>query len=324
MFSGAVAVTGANGFVGGAILRSLLDQGTRAVGLVRPGRGLAGRAWPRREVATWTRQDLEEALSGAAHVVHAASVVHRPGASRAEYEAFNVEGTRALVEACRSLGVRRIVFLSTIKVYGEGPCGVIDESTPVDFSGGYSASKIAAEHILTESAEQGGPQVTVLRLCPVFGPGDKGNVRRVALAIARGRFLVPGDGSHRKSVVHVSTVAGAVLRALERDVSGTFVLADRHAPSMRELGNRIASALGRRSPFSVPVPIVLAMATAIETLAVLRGVEPSISRELIRKSLRSTVCSPARFEREFDFDCCVEMWKAIEAEVAWLRSEGLL
>ena len=235
MVSGLVAVTGANGFVGGRVLAHLRDQGIAAVGLLRKGRMLERPEWARRELADWSEAELRDGVDGVSAIVHAASVVHRSGATAAEHRAFNVDGTRALVAAARSRGVRRIVFLSTIKVYGEEPTGVIDEDTEVDSSSPYSATKIDAERILLEAGEHGGPSVVVLRLCPVYGAGDKGNIRRVTTAIARRRFVVPGDGSTRKSVVHASTVAEAVCRALESDARGVFVLSDRVAPSSRSL-----------------------------------------------------------------------------------------
>jgi nucleoside-diphosphate-sugar epimerase len=324
MTSRTVAITGANGFVGGRILALLSARGDPVVGIVREGRTLVDPSLPKRDVAGWSTDVLTQALQGVKGVVHAASVVHRPGASPSEHEAFNVQGTRALIVAARAAGVRRIVFLSTIKVYGEEPTGLIDESTPVDRSSSYSSTKLDAERILLEATDEQGPSVAVLRLCPVYGAGDKGNVRRVVTAIARRRFAVPGDGTTRKSIVHVSTVAEVVARALQSNVSGVFVLSDRIAPSMRELSDTIARALGRRRPPSVPVPLALGIAGGLAAIAQLRGRETSVSPEIIRKSLRSTICSPAKLEQTFGVDCHVDLRDGLAEEIAWLRDEGLV
>ena len=319
-----MAVTGANGFVGGRVLAGLRGHDVPAIGLVRAGRTLEHAEWTKRDVAEWTEASLGESLDGVTGIVHAASVVHRPGADPSEQAAFNVEGTRVLLAAARSCGVRRVVFLSSIKVYGEEPPGVIDEDTAVDRSSPYAATKLDAERILLEAMDHAGPSVSVLRLCPVYGAGDKGNVRRVATSIARRRFLVPGDGATRKSVVHVSTVAEAVRRALESDATGVFVLADCVAPSIRELADTIARALGRRPPLSVPVTLVLAAAAALEVVSRARGHQPGVSRELVRKSLRSSICSPAKIERALGMDCHVDLRDGIAEEIAWLRRERLL
>jgi nucleoside-diphosphate-sugar epimerase len=146
----------------------------------------------------------------------------------------------------------------------------------------------------------------------------------MAVAIARRRFLLPGDGTTRKSIVHASTVAGAVVAALAKATAGVFVVADRVAPSMRELADALASSLGRASPPSVPIPMVLAAAAAPEAMSRLRGRAPAVSSQLIRKSLTPTVCSPAKLEATFGIECRVDLATALEDEVRWLRSGGLL
>ncbi|HEY1691509.1 MAG TPA: NAD-dependent epimerase/dehydratase family protein [Polyangiaceae bacterium] len=324
MPSEAIAITGASGFIGGAILARLRELGVPVVGLFRPGRGGALPPTMRREVRGWNEVALRSALDGVGVVVHAASVVHRPGVGLAEHRAFNVEGTRSLIAAARGAGVRRVVFLSTIKVYGEAPTGIIDENTVIDGSSPYAATKHDAEQALQEAAVKGDIAVVIFRLCPVYGTGDKGNVRRMTSAIARRRFVVPGDGATRKSIVHVSTVVEAVRLSLRADIQGTFVLSDRAAPSIRELADTIASVLGRRRPPSIPIALVLAAAAALESGARMMRRSPTTTVELVRKSLRSTVCSPTRVERALGIECHVDLRHGVEQEVSWLRREGLL
>lgn len=321
-----VLVTGSTGFVGSALVRAIVAKGGRAVALVRAGReGAAPRVGEVRSVASWSAGDLERALEGVTAVVHAAAVVHRPGAPREEYTKLNVDGTRALLDACRARGVRRFVYMSSIKVYGEHTTGVLDESTPVAPEGAYAETKLEGEDLaLRAHAENGGPRAVVLRLCPVYGPGDKGNVRRMIRNIARRTFALPGDGATRKSIVNVATVTKVALAAIASDETGIFMVADRPAPSMRELADAIARVLGRMRPLSIPVkPIDLAV-YAVESMARVFGSEPPISRELLRKSMTSTICSPEKAERAFGISCTVDLDKAIEEEVAWLRGERLI
>lgn len=295
-----IAVTGATGFVGSTVLARL---GANAIGITR---------------ADWA--DLPRALTGATAIVHAASVVHRPGASASEYEDFNTRGTSQLIDAARAVGAKHVVFLSSIKVYGEEPEGDIDERTPIASESPYASSKAAAERLL----EASGIPTTILRLCPVFGVGDKGNVRKVATAIAKRRFAMPGDGSTRKSIVHVSAVARAVEAAVARPINDTFVIADPVVPTMRELADTIAAQLHRRKPRSVPIPLLMAAAGAFEVLSKLRRRPASVSRELIAKSLRPTVCSPAKFERAYGMSLHVDLADALAEEISWLRRDGLI
>jgi nucleoside-diphosphate-sugar epimerase len=155
----------------------------------------------------------------------------------------------------------------------------------------------------------------------VYGVGDKGNVRTMIRAIARRRFALPGDGSNRKSLVHVSTVADAALAACERG-SGTFVIADHEAPSMAQLADLIARTLQAPRPWRVPAQLLYLAAGGCELGYRALRREPRIHRGLIRKSLLPSVCSPARAERDLQVDCHRDLQEAIAEEVAWLRSMG--
>jgi nucleoside-diphosphate-sugar epimerase len=316
-----VLVTGATGFVGGYLKGRLAAEGFDAIGLTRSGAPAPGR----RVVPAWDEASLRAALAGVDVVVHAASVVHRPGASMDEYRRFNVDGTRALAAAAKACKVGRIVFLSSIKIHGEElPGGRIDETTPPAADGGYAQTKVDAERILQDVAASGGPRLTILRLCPVYGRGDKGNVRRVITAIARGRFLLPGDGATRKSVVHVTTIGDVVVAAITQQKDGVFVVADREAPSMRELADTVAGVLGARRPFAIPARALRAVALPVEVAFRALGREPPVSRALITKSMLPSVCVVERTERELGVACHVDLREAIVDEVAWLRSESAL
>jgi nucleoside-diphosphate-sugar epimerase len=325
MSTSELLVTGASGFVGFGILKAISARGGTAIGLVREGRfgpPLPGVSW--RSVEDYREQALGNVLQGVGAVIHAASVVHRPDAPREAYESFNRDGTRALVAACRAQGVARLVFLSTIKVYGETPAGIMDESTPVMPEGGYAQTKLTAERIVLEAAESGGPSAAILRLCPVYGRGDKGNVRTMIRAIARRRFVLPGRGATRKSLVHLSTVANVAIAGAGATAGGVFVVADREAPSMSELSDAIARALDRPRPLRVPVAIVHAAAAAAELAAQVTRRTPPVTRDLLRKSLQPSVCSPKRVEEQLGVSCHVDLGEAIRDEVAWMREERLL
>lgn len=313
-----IAVTGASGFVGSAVASALHADGRAVVGIVRRKHD---DAVPQRVIASWTERELAQALAGADTVVHAASVVHRPGAPDDEYRRFNVEGTRALCAAAS--GARVVIFLSTIKVYGDEVSGVIDEDTPLAGEGSYAASKIEAERIVAEEGERRGFRSVILRLAPVFGVGDKGNVRRMIRAIARRRFVLPGDGAARKSLVHVSTVVSAVRASADRDVRGVYLVADRVAPSMRELSDTIASAIDRRRPISIPEGAVSIAARSLDWAARLAGRQAGLA-DLIRKSTLETVCSPSRLERDLGIDAHVDLGRAVAEEAAWMQRRSMI
>jgi nucleoside-diphosphate-sugar epimerase len=318
-------VTGASGFVGSSLLASYPATRPR-IGLVRPGR--AGAAHPGlsyRTLGSWTEEALTRAFHGVDAVVHAASVVHHPGATEAEYARFNVEGTRSLVQACKLAGVKRLVFLSTIKVYGEEPgAGVLDESTPVVGDSPYARTKIEAEQLVLAAGAEGGLSTAVLRLCPVFGRGDKSNVQAMIRAIDRRRFVLPGGGHNRKSIVHISTVTEVARAAVDSAAKGIFLVADTEAPSMRELADIMARVLHAPRPPSVPEPLVRGALTALEAVFSLAGKKAPFTREQLRKLLEPTVCSPRRAKIDLGASCHVDLEQAIADEARWLRESALI
>ncbi|MFS8071183.1 MAG: NAD-dependent epimerase/dehydratase family protein, partial [Byssovorax sp.] len=278
-----------------------------------------------RTIDGWSEESLTRAFAGVDAVVHAASVVHHPGATEAEYARFNVEGTRALLRACKAAGVGRLVFISTIKVYGEEPrAAIIDESTPVVGDSPYARTKIAAEELVLDAGARGVLSTTVLRLCPVFGRGDKSNVQTMIRAVARRRFVLPGGGANRKSIVHISTVTEVARAAVDSDAGGIFLVADAEAPTMRELTDTMARVLRAPRPPSVPAPLVRAALSALEAVFSLSGRTPPFTREQLRKLMEPTVCSPRRAQAELGASCHVDLEQAIADETRWLRETSKL
>jgi UDP-glucose 4-epimerase len=322
-----IAVTGANGFVGNAIVRALAAAGEDPIALLRPGakmplRGLPGEDVPvrQRRIEGWTQAELARALEGADAVVHAASIIHRRGWPASEYVKFNVDGTNALVDAAAQAGAQQLVFISSAKVYGEEPQGVVDEDTPLHPDAPYSQTKLEGERIVLARA----PTPSILRLAPVYGRGDKGNVRTVLRSIERRVFFIPGDGSTRKTIVHVSTVADVVKRVLELRASGTWVVGDREAHSMRELADTCARALGRPRPRTVPAPVLYAIAKVADRAIALARRPPREVKGLVYKSMLTTIFSPRKAEAELGVSCHVDFEESIRDEVAWLRDSGQL
>ena len=301
-------VTGASGFVGSAALAHLTANGIEAVGLSRS-RG------SHRLIDRYVRERLREALAGATGVIHAAAVVHQPHGN-AEMHKFTVESARELVAAARDVGVRKIVLLSSIKVYGETPVGRIDEETPVAPEGAYATAKLEAESVVREATDMA---PIILRLCPVYGRGDKGNVRTMIRAIRRRVFFVPGDGGTRKSIVHISTVTAAIAAAVASQNAGTYVVADAKAPSIRELADTIARALGRRPPPAMPLVVLRTGARVLGVASKVAGRPTSLSAAQITKATTPTVCDSTRLSRELGVDCHVDLDATIRDEVEWLR-----
>lgn len=252
-----VAVTGAGGYVGGAVVRALLARGHAVHALVRgPVAALDARA----HVVTGDLRQAEtlaRLLRGADAVVHAAAWVHRAAdtpADRAECFAVNVEGTRSLIETLAGAPPRHLVFVSTIAVYGH-PVEDAAETAPLQPVTSYGQSKLAAENLVLDAARRGRITACVLRPCAVYGPGAPGNSERLLALIQYAALPLVGGGANQKSLVHVDDLAAAVVRAAEAGAAVNGRVWNVAGPplSLREMAEALAAGAGRPLR-AVPAP----------------------------------------------------------------------
>lgn len=261
-----IAITGAGGFVGTALIRAATNAGHEIVALSRSTASVTGAGSTVSVSGLDDRAGLRRAFDGADAVVHLAARVHVMRAEGPEgdvrFRVANVDGTRTVMEAAQASGVRRFVHLSTAKVHGEGKPTPYRESDPLAPVGSYSQSKVAAEAIVSavDAARLGW---TILRAPLVYGPGVGGNFRRLLrLASLGARVPLPlGDLDGRRSLVAVDNLSDLILRALHHDaaVGRAFLVSDDEDLSTTELLRRLGLALGHPVRLvGVPAPLVQA------------------------------------------------------------------
>lgn len=258
-----VLTTGATGFVGRAVVgRCAAEPGIEARAAVRTTPVLPPRALDAVTVGEigpatdWTR-----ALAAVDAVVHCAARVHvmRDTATDplAEFRRVNVEGTLNLARQTHAAGARRFVFLSSIKVNGEGtegraPYRADDEPAPVD---AYGISKREAEDALRVLASQTGLEVVIIRPVLVYGPGVKGNFLSMLRWLQRGVPLPLGAIRNSRSMVALDNLVDLIVTAVRHPAAAqrTFLVSDGDDVSTSELLRRMAGCLGTRAHL-LPVP----------------------------------------------------------------------
>lgn len=267
--AGTVAVTGATGFAGSALLPALLGAGYAVRALVREVPAAAHPAVDWIAVGDLARVDearLRDALRGVSTLVHLAAQAHRPvedsAGARAALTAINVEASATLAQAAAEARVGHFVFASSVKVHGEAsrPGRPWRESDPLAPADAYGASKAAAEAALAQVAARTGLRVTALRLPLVYGPGARANFAALVRAVQRGVPLPLAAVANRRSLLATGNLASATLALLasrgdEARLSPYFV-ADAKAVSTAELVRALARALAV-APRLVPVPPAL-------------------------------------------------------------------
>lgn len=201
-----------------------------------------------------------EALdSGADVVVHLAGQVPLTDAAAEAnndlYRKVNTFGTANLARQCAQHGVKRFIFVSTVKVLGEGKEKAYlntDLAMPADF---YATSKWEAEQALRQIAAETGMEVVVIRPPLVYGPGVKGNFLRLIQLIEKRRPLPLGGIRNRRSFIYLGNLVDVIIMSLTHPhaVGKTFLVSDGDDVSTPELVRRIAAAMGRQ-PFLLPIP----------------------------------------------------------------------
>jgi len=276
---GRVLVTGATGFVGQPLVAHLAARGWAVTAGVRslppPARRVAGVAYAAvGEVGPVT--EWGEALRGVTHVVHTAARVHAAGRrDEAEFDRVNARGTALLAEQAAACGVRRFVFLSSIKVNGEATSGqpfrAEDAPKPAD---AYARSKLAAEQALWRACGARPMEGVVIRLPLVYGPGAKANVARLERLVESGLPLPFRSIDNRRSLLALGNLCDFVALALEhpRAAGRVWLLSDGADLSTAEIVQHIASARHR------PARLVRCPAAFLRVLGGLTGRSAEVAR----------------------------------------------
>lgn len=207
------------------------------------------------------------------------------------YHDVNVTGAGHVCAAAARAGVHRLLFTSSVAVYGL-PEGVVDESGPFRPFNEYGRTKLAAEGVYQAWAAADPARCLVMvRPTVVFGEGNRGNVYNLFRQIASKAFLMVGDGRNRKSLAYVENVAAFLQHCLQdRAGSAVFNYADGPDLSMDELVARVKRALGRDPAPGLRLPYALGYAGAalLDGVARLSGRRFPISRVRVQKFCAST------------------------------------
>jgi nucleoside-diphosphate-sugar epimerase len=248
-----VLVTGADGFIGRATSMALTDSGHHVVAGTRSGCTVAGAHENRRLGDLGQPEGIDQWMSNIDAIVHLAARVHvmteKSSNPLSEFRRVNVEGTRILAETAEREGVKRLVFLSTVKVNGEEttdrPFTELDPSDPQD---SYGKSKLEAEQLLAEMGSRSRLETVSLRVPLVYGPGVKANFLSL-LKLCDTPFPLPFGAitDNRRSLIYVGNLADAIAIAVQNpNATGkTYLVSDGTPVSTAVLVRTMRAALDR-------------------------------------------------------------------------------
>jgi nucleoside-diphosphate-sugar epimerase len=328
-----ILVTGATGAVGPRVVNALHDAGyqIRTLSIDSPLDGV----WPDGVEArigdVTDPAAVQSAVQGVDGVIHLAALLHivnPPPALQEKYERINVGGTATVAEAARQVGVKRLVFFSTIAVYGAATGGILAEDSPTHPDSFYAQTKLDAERIvLSTKREDGKPLGTVLRLGAIYGARIKGNYRRLLLTLACGRFWPIGLGHNRRTLVYDKDVARAALLVLRHpNAAGkVFNVSDGEFHTIKDIISTMCQALGKKQPgLSLPLGPVRFAAGIVEDAARLTGFSPPIVRATIDKYTEDIAVDSRRIQNELGFKPLYDLPAGWKETVQEMRRAGEL
>lgn len=285
-------VLGASGFIGTRLVGKLTREGRRVIGadLAPPRQAFEGAEHRIIDVRS-PEPDLRANQAG---VLYNLAAVHRtPGHPPHEYYDTNIRGALFATRLAEKLGVRTIVFTSSISVYG--PCEEeVRETSELRPGSDYGRSKRMAELIHERWADADeGRRLIVVRPGVIFGPGEGGNYTMLARALRNGTFFYPGRRDTVKSGGYVDELLQTVDFAMarpEKRILYNFAYPDMHSISeIVETFHRV-SGTPRRPP-TAPAPLLYAAASVFEAADAL-GLKNRIHRDRVRKLVQSTRVAP--------------------------------
>lgn len=265
-------VTGANGFVGSALCARLSNDGMPVRGAVRSSNVRLGGTEGVRIDGLASDTDWSEALKNVEQVVHLAARVHvmndKSSNPLAAFRRLNVEGTAALARQAAVAGVRRFVFLSSVKVNGEfteaGHLFTEDDAPAPEDS--YAVSKYEAEQLLRQIAAETGMEVVIIRPPLVYGPGVKANFGSMMRWLARGLPLpLAAVTENRRSLVALDNLVDLIVTCLNHPAAAnqTFLVSDGEDLSSAQLLKRMGAAMGHPAHLFYLPPALLKLGASV-------------------------------------------------------------
>jgi GlcNAc-P-P-Und epimerase len=230
----------------------------------------------------------------------------------------NVDGTKAILEVASEMQVKKIIYFSSVAVYGDlQPSADNTTTKPNNY---YGASKLKAEEAIQEWASQDTERkVIILRPTVVFGPRNQANIFRLVKLVSDGKFIWVGNGSEVKSVAYVENVADATVFLSSHIEKGVQILNYADSPHLttKEIVHIIAVKAGVKVPkLKIPWSFVVAMASAFDALGKISGIDFPITSARIRK-FNTPTCHKAEKIFSLGFTPRFTIEEGIDKMVKW-------
>jgi dihydroflavonol-4-reductase len=276
-------VTGANGFTGAHLVKALRDRGVEVAAYVREssnGDRLDGMNIDYHYGDITDTAKLIQAMQGVDVIYHIAAYVELGLVDAAKMERTNVQGTQAVLTAMQAANVPKLLYCSTIGIFGDTQGETIDETfqrRQQGFSSAYDRTKYDAQQLINQAVQNGAHIVSVMP-SGIFGADDPHFVP-VLKAFKKGRLKVWAGGDRVTGIVHVDDLVEGMILAIEQAQSGEYFILSASDLTTREMFDIFSQATGVAAPIEAPKAVVRVVANILDVVGRATGWQPPIDRE---------------------------------------------
>jgi nucleoside-diphosphate-sugar epimerase len=324
-----VLVTGATGFTGGHLARSLAAQGRQVRALVRDRVRARDLESAGIELVIGDLRDahaIGDAVSGIDVVYHIAATYRAANISTETYRAINATAVRQLVEASAQNGVARVVHCSTVGVHGDIEHPPANEDAPLAPGDIYQETKLEGERLAQEAAERLGIAVTIVRPTGIYGPGDR-RLLKLFRGVARRRWITLGSGEIYYHLTYIDDLVEGFRLCGEHPAAAgrTYILAGPEVTTLNELVRSVAE-VARVKPSTLHLPVwpFWIAGAACEAICTPLGIEPPIFRRRVDFFTKSRAFDISRARQEIGYAPAIGLREGISRTLEWYGQHGWL
>jgi dihydroflavonol-4-reductase len=325
-----ILVTGAAGFIGSALTKRLIECGCDVRALVRSKQKLSSAIATSVDAVEGDITDsmsVKRAMHGIGTVFHIAGTFRESNLSDRRYHEVNVEGTMNLLQAASECGVRRFVHCSTSGIHGSITGAPAKEDHELVLNEVYERTKAEGEMAAIRFGQDHDLEVTALRPAQVYGPGDTRLLKLFKMLNSKVTIWF-GPGTAHYHLLYIDDLVNAFLLAAkaENAPGQSFLIAGGDLPSLNELMEAVASAMGKGKPRLVRLPAgpFMLLGFVCEKVCIPLGIAPPIYRRRVEFFTKNKAYDISKAREWLGFKPAVSMAEGLRRTVAWYRETGQL
>lgn len=323
-----VLVTGAGGFTGSNLCNALANKNANVTAFLRS-QGSKRELHPNIKIFTGdltNPNDCVDVMQGMDTVFNVAAVFRNVKGSEQDLRNIHVHAVENLIRAAKDAGCRRFVHTSTMGVHGHVKNGPGNEETEFSPGDAYQETKVEGEVLAFRLAKELGIDLTVVRPCGIYGPGDTRFLKLVK-PIKNKQFFMVGSGNTHYHFVYIDDLVNGYLLAGEKDkaVGEAFLIGGSEAPTLNELVSKIAEIQNVPTPkFKIPVWPIYYAGWACEILFGIINVEPILHRRRVAFFTKNRHFTIKKAQTLLGYEPKVGLEQGLTSLIDWYKSEGLL